>query len=138
MTSPVNEIPPVGELHRMLRYDPETGLLYHRGRDDRNAQWNGRYAGKQAGSANGRGYIDIYYNPKRLAAHRVIWVMHNGPIPDGMMMDHVNGVRSDNRLQNLRLATNRENQWNIIAGGRTSKKGNGLPKGVYWNKSKRK
>lgn len=36
-------------------------------------------------------------------AHRVVWEAHNGPIPEGMTVDHINGKRGDNRLVNLRL-----------------------------------
>lgn len=35
-------------------------------------------------------------------AHRVIWEMHNGEVPEGMEIDHINGVKHDNRIENLR------------------------------------
>lgn len=38
--------------------------------------------------------------------------MHNGDIPNGMQIDHINHIRNDNRLENLRLVTNAENQMN--------------------------
>lgn len=41
--------------------------------------------------------------------HRVIWELHNGPIPEGMQIDHINHIRSDNRIENLRLVTAKEN-----------------------------
>ena len=41
--------------------------------------------------------------------HRIIWEMHNGPIPDGMEVDHINHVRTDNRIENLRLVSRLEN-----------------------------
>jgi hypothetical protein len=49
---------------------------------------------------------------KQLAAHRIIWEMMNGPIPEGMFIDHVNGDQYDNRMENIRLATNSQNNWN--------------------------
>ena len=41
--------------------------------------------------------------------HRVVWELHNGPIPDGFMVDHINAVRGDDRIGNLQLVTNQEN-----------------------------
>ena len=43
------------------------------------------------------------------SAHRVIWTYFNGPIPDGMEIDHIDGVCHHNKIQNLRLATHAEN-----------------------------
>ena len=45
-------------------------------------------------------------------AHRVIWESFNGPIPNGMQIDHINRKRDDNRILNLRLATAAQNQRN--------------------------
>lgn len=41
--------------------------------------------------------------------HRCIWEAHVGPIPDGMEINHINGVKTDNRLLNLELCTKSEN-----------------------------
>lgn len=41
--------------------------------------------------------------------HRVIWESVNGPVPDGMTINHRNGVKTDNRIANLELATVAEN-----------------------------
>lgn len=38
--------------------------------------------------------------------------MHNGTIPDGYQVDHINGIRSDNRIENLRIVKNSENSKN--------------------------
>ena len=43
---------------------------------------------------------------------RLVWIMYNGDIPDGMQVDHINGDSSDDRIENLRLATNLQNNWN--------------------------
>jgi len=63
-------------------------------------------------------------SPKR--AHRVIWEMYNGQIPKGMQIDHIDGDCANNRMANLRLATNRENSCNREVGEMTNitKRGN--------------
>lgn len=51
----------------------------------------------------------IVYVGKRKLAHRVVWEAFNGEIPEGMEIDHINTNRGDNRLENLRLVTHKEN-----------------------------
>ena len=71
--------------------------------------------------------------PDRLA-HRIIWQMHNGPIPSGMVIDHINGDPFDNRLENLRLCT----QYGNMRNSRRHKVNNHRVKGVSWDKSNKK
>ena len=62
------------------------------------------------------GYVKLNINHmgKRvvLYANRVIWEILNGEIPDGMQIDHINGVSHDNRIENLRIITPSENARN--------------------------
>ena len=44
--------------------------------------------------------------------HRLVWEAFNSPIPDGYEIDHINTIRYDNRLVNLRLVTSKENSNN--------------------------
>lgn len=51
----------------------------------------------------------------RVLVHRLVWEKAHGPIPDGMVIDHINGVRYDNRLENLRCISQRKNLLNTNA-----------------------
>ena len=79
-----------------------------------------------------RGYLKFKYKNRYYAYHRVIWEMHHGKIPPGTYVDHINHNRSDNRIENLRLALPEENAWNT---SKTKKKTSSKYKGVYKTKS---
>ena len=51
---------------------------------------------------------------KTVLSHRFVWECYNGIIPDGLVIDHINDDKIDNRLSNLQLLTTKEN--NIKAG----------------------
>jgi hypothetical protein len=59
------------------------------------------------------GYFRATINKKIYLAHRIIFMMHHGFVPK--IIDHINGNRSDNRIDNLRVASNNQNAWNRIA-----------------------
>ena len=65
---------------------------------------------KEAGCVNVHGYNVIGTNKKHYYTHRVIFLMHYGYLPK--YIDHINGVRTDNRLENLREATVSQNNHN--------------------------
>ncbi|QJT70573.1 UNVERIFIED_ASMBLY: HNH endonuclease [Shigella phage 2019SD1] len=69
--------------------------------------------GSVAGCVDKNGYVRIRYNGVLLLAHRIIWEMHNGKIPEGMEIDHIWHNRWDNRIENLRLASRLENSKNV-------------------------
>ncbi len=115
--------------HEYFTYNAETGDLIWKERLGVPSQWNGKWAGKIAGTPRvGRVVVEV--NSKPLQAHRIIWEMHHGPIPPKMEIDHINGIPNDNRLRNLRLATPSQNYANKLCHKRTA---SGL-KGVYANK----
>ncbi len=74
--------------------------------------WNTRYAGRRMGTPDANGYLRAGINKKHYPLHRVAWVLTDGPIPEGMEVDHRNGIRPDNRRCNLRLATDAQNGCN--------------------------
>lgn len=84
----------------------------------------GRSAGKLAGHDDGKGYLSIVLMGQRYKLHRVIWMLHYGNYPMGMV-DHINGNRRDNRIDNLRLATAAQSVHNRM---RTGRLGTGVSK----------
>ncbi len=94
-----------------LTYDPETGKLWWKAREGKTA-WNARWAGKEAFTAVGNhGYRMGAVEGKLYLAHRVIWFMVYRYWPE--QIDHINGIKTDNRLENLRDVSNAENSRNI-------------------------
>lgn len=55
------------------------------------------------------GYQEIKYQQKEYRAHRIIWEMFNGPIPENMEIDHIDGNGSNNKIENLRCVTHQQN-----------------------------
>lgn len=124
----------VEKLRKILRYDPSTGILWWMLRDDVPKQVNTRLAGKVAfTSVNDKGYLHGGIHGRSYVAHRVAWALHYGEWPVNHI-DHINGVRTDNRIENLRQATNSQNLMNR---GKQENNTSGY-KGVYFNKEKNK
>lgn len=90
-----------------LDYDPETGLLRWK------AKKGSRRSGKIAGSDHSGGYRELSCNNYRMFAHQAIWAIMTGDWPD-FQIDHRNGVRSDNRWDNLRAARQTQNSANMM------------------------
>lgn len=88
----------VEELRARIHYDPATGGFTARVRLAQRVA-----AGQSVGSINPRGYVVLSIGGKQYLGHRVAWFIHHGVWP-GMEIDHINGVRHDNRIANLREA----------------------------------
>jgi hypothetical protein len=114
-------------------YNPETGVLTWKAREDRTSNWNARYAGKRAGSLTKMGYIRISINDRDYMAHIIVWLYVYGAMPD-MEIDHKNNDGSNNRVDNLRLSTRQDNERNKL---KSVKNKTGF-KGVFWDKRNNK
>jgi hypothetical protein len=109
------DLPSPELLRKLLRYEPDTGKLFWRKRtpemfsSDRHCvSWNARLSGKEAlGSDNGMGYKQGGIFNRKYFAHRVIWAIVYGYWPD--QIDHKNGIRHDNRIENLRSVPQHDN-----------------------------
>lgn len=66
--------------------------------------------GDKAGYINKCGYVSITIHDKAYLAHRLIFAYHYGFFPK--YIDHINGNKSDNCIENLREATSQQNNWN--------------------------
>lgn len=116
------------ELKRHLSYDPDTGMFV------RIASISPRVrVGEEPGTIRDDGYRCIRINSERYMAHRLAWLYVHGQWPANDI-DHINGIRADNRIANLRCATRSENLCNQ---GKSKANKSGF-KGVYWNKQRRK
>jgi hypothetical protein len=105
-------------LNECFRYDPKTGYLFWKFRPLNHFNSfkgmnisNGMYFDTRAGALKKTGYITVGINAKRYYAHRIIWVLNYGSWPLNQI-DHINHNRSDNRIENICLATNKQNGWN--------------------------
>jgi hypothetical protein len=90
--------------------------------------------GIRAGSLRKDGYIGIFINGTYYFAHRIVWEMHKGKIPDGLVIDHIDGDRANNKIENLRVCTFQQNHFNR---GKQSNNKSGF-KGVSWHRQKQK
>lgn len=115
---------------KYFSYDQSTGKLYWKiSKGSRSPK------GSEAGYLDkSSGYVCVTLNGKIHRSHRIIWEMFNGPIPKGMQVDHVNHIRCDNRLVNLRLVTHKENGRNV---SRQKNNTSGIT-GVHWDKNRGK
>ena len=100
-------LPSQAELHELFDYDEKTGLFTYRVCSGRRIR-----VGMVAGTKKG-GYIRIRIRGIGYRAHRLAWVYVHGENP-GACMDHINGITTDNRIANLRLASVAEYNQNRV------------------------
>lgn len=88
-----------------------------------------RLIGVIAGCVHHSGYRVIKINNTIYAAHRLIWIYHNGSIDENLQIDHINGIKTDNNINNLRLVSAQSNCYN---------RSRLNAKGYSWNKQTNK
>jgi hypothetical protein len=96
----------VAALRELISYDPETGIF----------QWKTRRRGRllsgHVGDRTRSGYLRVGISYQRYLLHRLAWLYMTGEWPK-QEIDHINGIRDDNRFANLREATVAQNRANM-------------------------
>lgn len=117
------------DFNKMFSYDATTGKLHWKVNPAKHIN-----KGDEVGCVNGDGYLVTNIKGRIWMVHRVIWEMHNGPIPKGMAIDHVDHNRTNNKLENFRLVTWQTNSKNL----KMNKNNTSGCCGVHWDKKRRK
>jgi hypothetical protein len=111
-------------MRKLLRYDEDTGKLFwnartpdmfssgYRSSVGNCRNWNARHAGKEAFTSVSKGYLVGSVFKVKMKSHRVVWAIVNGVWPKNQI-DHIDGNRSNNKIDNLREVTNLENHRNM-------------------------
>ena len=116
-------------LRSILEYDESTGLFRWKVRRGKRG-----LVGSVAGSVQSNGYCHIQIDGRAYNAHRLVWLYFHSVWPI-KAIDHINGVRHDNRICNLREATHSFNMQNQRRPSKNNKSGF---LGVSWHKHSRK
>jgi len=69
--------------------------------------------GSKAGYLHHTGYVCVGYQGKSYRIHRIIWEMHNWPIPSNKHIDHADRNKTNNRIENLRCCSHAQNAQNM-------------------------
>jgi hypothetical protein len=119
----------IEELHDALGYDPETGIFIWKSTSSINPK---AQAGMRAGSQCTNGYRVIKIGRIRYLAHRLAWFYVHGFWP--AELDHINCIRDDNRISNLRVSTRSQN----MANSRLQRNNASGVKGAMFDKANQK
>ena len=117
----------VARLHELFEYDQKSGQIFYRNSAPRVTK------GMRAGWLENTGYRRIRINGKAYLEHVIVWAMFYGEFP-AMEIDHVNHIRTDNRIENLRHVSKIDNGRNQKLSNRSTTK----ICGVYWSKTFKK
>lgn len=118
----------------------KTGLLWDIKKRNEYGLDSNSILASHAGSMNGQGYYYVNFLYKNYKAHRLIYEMFNGKLPDGYFIDHIDGNKGNNRKENLRAVTRELNARNIAMSPRNKsgincvRRNKTTTKGVdYWS-----
>jgi hypothetical protein len=114
-------------LREVLNYDAPTGVFTWRIKLSRKT-----VVGRKAGSTKPSGYVSIRIDTSGYYAHRLAWCYVYGSWPEEEI-DHINGLRADNRISNLRQASRKQNMEN-----RVQATGSSGYRGVCWLEANQK
>jgi hypothetical protein len=114
--------PTADRLRQAFSYDPEQG------------RFTKCRTGKIVGSINNLGYRMIWVDGRLCTEHRLAWLYVHGEWP-ARCIDHINGIKHDNRIANLREATHSQNSMNVAV--RPDANSSGF-KGVSWHRGAKK
>ena len=123
------KLPSKERILEQFRYDAKTGQLIRRKTTAPNA-----VKGDAIYRRNGRGYVLTTIDGESYRVHRLIWKIHHGEPRRDMSIDHIDGDKENNRIENLRLVKQAENLLN--ASMRSDNKSGCV--GVYWEKRRKK
>ena len=112
-------------IRELLAYDPVSGIFTWA------ARRKGCRVGSVAGRIDGNGRRQIKVDQREYPASRLAWLYVNGKWPSALI-DHINHIKLDDRIANLREATSAENNANKRGWGKSGFKG------VCWNKKQKK
>jgi len=101
------------KVRELLDYNRETGVFIWK------VSIKGtKGKGKEAGTLTSKGYRDVCVEGKKYGMHRLAFLYELGYVPENV--DHINGIKSDNRWNNLRPATTSDNSCNCKGRGTRS------------------
>ena len=126
----------IEELRKLVVYDEQTGVITYLPRGPENFTatpkrtpewlsrwWNARFANQNAGCIHHTGYVHVRVGIKnKISGHVIAWALYYNEWPK-LEIDHINTIRHDNRISNLRLATREQQMCNRTGWGSRYPKG---------------
>jgi hypothetical protein len=114
----LQHVPIKARVLELFEIDVEQGIAYHKPRKEVNSitkAWNAKFAGKRAGSTNvcsyGDAYVRVAFDGQTHGLEEIIWCVHTGAWPQ-FTLDHKDGNKRNNKIENLRPATLGQNRAN--------------------------